>query len=124
MCFCKTLLYSTRQSLCVCVSVFLHDTSKPRSRSRREFENFLHLPQYKLSGPITQLWHKLGSSLVTRTRFTRFTFITSGGGYSKSVGYKRTFELVPVHLSGSFPTFIQYLQNHFFKSLAILQYCS
>ena len=26
------------------------------------------------------------SSLVTRTRFTRFTFITSGGGYSKSMG--------------------------------------
>ena len=52
-------------------------------------------------------------SLVTRTRFTRFTFITSGGGYSKSVGYKRTFALVPVYLSGSFPTFIQYLQNRF-----------
>ena len=29
-------------------------------------------------------------SLVTRTRFTRYTFITSGGGYSKTVGYKRT----------------------------------
>ena len=24
-------------------------------------EIFLHLPQYKLSGPITQLWYKLGS---------------------------------------------------------------
>ena len=32
----------------------------------------------------------------------------------------RTFELVPVYLSGSFPTFIQYLQNRFFKSLAII----
>ena len=30
------------------------------------------------------------------------------------------FELVPVYLSGSFPTFIQYLQNQFFKSLAIV----
>ena len=29
------------------------------------------------------------------------------------------FALVPVYLSGSFPTFIQYLQNRFFKSLAI-----
>ena len=29
-------------------------------------------------------------SLVTRTRFTRYTFITSGGGYSKTVGYKHT----------------------------------
>ena len=34
-------------------------------------------------------------SLVTRTRFTRFTFITSGGGYSKSVGYKRTLHWFP-----------------------------
>ena len=25
------------------------------------FENFLHLPQYKLSSPISQLWHMLGS---------------------------------------------------------------
>ena len=24
--------------------------------------NFLHLPQYKLSSPISQLWHMLGSS--------------------------------------------------------------
>ena len=30
------------------------------------------------------------------------------------------FELVPVYLSGSFPTFIQYLQNRFLKSLAII----
>ena len=29
-------------------------------------------------------------SLITRTRFKRYTFITSGGGYSKTVGYKRT----------------------------------
>ena len=36
-------------------------------------------------------------------RFTRFTFTMSGVGYSKRVGYKRTFELLPVHLSGSFP---------------------
>ena len=32
------------------------------------------------------------------------------------------FELVPVYLSGSFPTFIQYLENLFLKSLAFLQY--
>ena len=32
-----------------------------RSRSRRDFEIFLHIPQYKLSSPISQLWHKLGS---------------------------------------------------------------
>ena len=24
---------------------------------RDDFENFLHLPQYKLSSPISQLWH-------------------------------------------------------------------
>ena len=24
-------------------------------------QSFPHLPQYKLSGPITQLWYKLGS---------------------------------------------------------------
>ena len=52
-------------------------------------------------------------SLVTRTRFTRLTFITSGGGYSKSVGYNRTFKLVPVYVSGSFLTLIQHLQNRF-----------
>ena len=33
----------------------------PRSRSWRDFEIFLHLPQYELSGPITQLWYKLES---------------------------------------------------------------
>ena len=32
-----------------------------RSRSRHDFEIFLHLPQYKLSSPISQLWHMLGS---------------------------------------------------------------
>ena len=31
-----------------------------RSRSQRDFEIFLHLPQYKLSSPISQLWHILG----------------------------------------------------------------
>ena len=77
--------------VCVCVSVcvFLHDNSK-RNRSRNtkseyivvyekssdEFvielhrikvkvtvgiQNFPHLPQYKLSGPIVQLWYKLGT---------------------------------------------------------------
>ena len=33
----------------------------PRSRSQRDFEIFLHLPKYKLSSPISQLWHMLGS---------------------------------------------------------------
>ena len=37
----------------------------PRSRSLRDFEIFLHLRQYKLSGPITQLWYKLGSFLLS-----------------------------------------------------------
>ena len=33
-----------------------------RSRSQRDFEIFLHLPQYKLSSPfICQLWYMLGS---------------------------------------------------------------
>ena len=34
---------------------------RSRSRSGWDFEIFLHLPQYKLSGPITQLWWKLGA---------------------------------------------------------------
>ena len=34
---------------------------RSRSRSRRDFEIFLHLPQYKLSRPISQLRHMLGS---------------------------------------------------------------
>ena len=32
----------------------------PRSVSLHDFEFFLHLPQYKLSSPITRLWYKLG----------------------------------------------------------------
>ena len=73
----------------VCVCVFLHDNSK-RNRSRNTkleyvvvYENssdefdielcrikvqvtvgvqkFPHLPQYKLSGPIFQLWYKLAT---------------------------------------------------------------
>ena len=35
-----------------------------RSRSQMDFEIFLHLPQYKLSGPITQLWCKLESLYI------------------------------------------------------------
>ena len=75
--------------VCVCVCVFLHDNSK-RNRSRNTkseyivvYENssdefgielhqikvkvtvgvqkFPHLPQYKLSGPIVQVWYKLGT---------------------------------------------------------------
>ena len=32
-----------------------------RSRSRFNFEFFSHLPQYKLSSAISQLWNKIGS---------------------------------------------------------------
>ena len=80
-----TIEYS-QESVCVCVCVFLHDYSKSnRSRNMKleyiavyknisdkldnglcgikvkvtvDFEIFL---QYKLSGPITQLWYKLAS---------------------------------------------------------------
>ena len=62
------------------------------------------------------------SSLVTRTRFTRYTFITSGGGYSKTVGYKRSLNwiryiyLVPSpHLSNIYKIVL------FFKSLALIK---
>ena len=34
---------------------------RSRLGSRHDFENFLHLPQYKLSSPVSQLWHMLGS---------------------------------------------------------------
>ena len=34
---------------------------RSRSKSRWDFEIFLHLPQYTQSGPITQLWYKLES---------------------------------------------------------------
>ena len=71
--------------VCVCLSVCVHENSKnkgsihlklkhivvyentldnfdigivrSRSRSRRDFEIFLHLPPYKLSSPLYQLWH-------------------------------------------------------------------
>ena len=71
--------------VCVCVCVFLHDNSK-RNRSRNTKSEYIvvyknssdefdielhrikvkvtvgdHLPQYKLSGPIVQLWYKLGT---------------------------------------------------------------
>ena len=35
---------------------------RSRSMSPHDFEIFLHLPQYKLSSLISQLWHKVGSS--------------------------------------------------------------
>ena len=38
-----------------------HAVNYSFSRSRRDFEIFLHLPQYKLSSPISQLWHMSGS---------------------------------------------------------------
>ena len=67
--------------VCVCLSVYVYDNSKNKGliylklehivgyenssdefdRSRSQCEIFLHLPQYKLSGPISQLWHMLGS---------------------------------------------------------------
>ena len=37
------------------------DIVRSRSMARRDFEIFLHLQQYKLSSPISQLWHILGS---------------------------------------------------------------
>ena len=47
--------------------------------------------QSKIKSELNYLFEGMKhSSLVTRTRFTRYTFITSGGGYSKTVGYKRT----------------------------------
>ena len=74
--------------VCVCLSVCVHDNSKNNgslqlkhehvivyensswtsstmgivrsgSRSQRDLEIFLHLPQYKLPRPISQLWHML-----------------------------------------------------------------
>ena len=38
-----------------------HCPIKVKVTSWRDFEIFLHLPQYKLSRPISQLWRKLGS---------------------------------------------------------------
>ena len=39
-----------------------HCPIKVKVIAKRDFEIFLHLPQYKLSSPISQLWHMLGSS--------------------------------------------------------------
>ena len=36
-----------------------------RSRSQWDFEIFIHLPQYNLSGSTTQLWYKLGTLLLS-----------------------------------------------------------
>ena len=69
--------------LCVCVCVCVHDNSKNNGSIHLKLEHvigyennsdefdighcpikveiFLHLPQYKLSRPISQLWHMLGS---------------------------------------------------------------
>ena len=82
---------SVRLSVCVCMSVCVHDNSKyngsihlklehivvyenssdeldighcpikVKVTAVKDFEIFLHLPQYKLSSPISQLWHMLGS---------------------------------------------------------------
>ena len=85
VCVCRCL--GVCLSVCVCVCV--HDNSKNngsidlklehivvyenssdefnighcpiKARPRRDFEIFHHLPQYKLSRPISQLWHMLGS---------------------------------------------------------------
>ena len=75
--------------MCVCVCVCVHDNSKNNGsihlklehiivyensseefdighcpikvKVTRDFEIFLHLPQYKLSSPLFQLWRMLGS---------------------------------------------------------------
>ena len=39
----------------------LSDQGQGHDVTWQDFEIFLHLPQYKLSGPISQLWHMLGS---------------------------------------------------------------
>ena len=89
VCVCLSVCVSV--CVCICVSVCVHDNSKKknnvsihlklehivvyekgpmsstlgifrsRSRSWRDFEIFLHLPQYKLSSPISQLWDMLGN---------------------------------------------------------------
>ena len=67
-------------SMCVteCLSVCVHDNSKNNVSIQlklehivvyalsdqdqgHDFEIFLHLPQYKLLSPISQLWHMSGS---------------------------------------------------------------
>ena len=52
MCVCVCVC--ARVHVCVCVSI--QCIVAPKSRSRCDFEIFLHLPQYKLSGRITQLF--------------------------------------------------------------------
>ena len=41
----------------------------PRSRSRHDFKIFLHLLQYKFSGPITQLWYNSPGSYQELPQF-------------------------------------------------------
>ena len=78
VCVCVRLSVCLSVCLCVCV----HDNSKLehilviygnssdefdighcpiKVEPQHDFEIFLHLPQYKLSSPISQLWHRLGS---------------------------------------------------------------
>ena len=61
--------------VCVCVNIKLEHTVvnknssdkfnighcpiKVKVHTRRDLEIFLHLPQYKLSSPLYQLWHML-----------------------------------------------------------------
>ena len=91
MSFCQSVCVSICLSVCagvqlsVCLSVCVHDNSKiicqtehivvyensstsstfgivrSRSGSRPDFEFILHLPQYKLLSPISQLLHLIGS---------------------------------------------------------------
>ena len=85
---CPSVCLSVCVSRClsVCVSVCVHDNSKNNGSIHlklehivvyenssdqfdighcpikvKDFEIFLHLPQYKLSSPTSQLWHMLGS---------------------------------------------------------------
>ena len=55
--------------VCLCVCVFLHDNSKRNQSQNKQLEYIVVYEnssdefeiEYKLSGPIVQLWYKLGT---------------------------------------------------------------
>ena len=49
------------------------DIVGPRSISQHNFEMFLHLPQYKLSGRITQRWYKFHENINVDGLFLTLT---------------------------------------------------